>query len=223
MTTNFQSIKVVADKLMRHPMLVDVPLEAIIDYTVEFMEIVGCPTMFLSKTDKVHIENYRGVLPCDFAEMQHVKYKDFSMRYVTDAYGAPHSHSFDYTFEIKGRFIFTSLKEGDIDIAYTAIGVDEEGFPLIPENSNFTRALESYIKVKHFTILFDMGKIKPEIYANAQQQYAWNVASCETEFNRLTIPEAESFYNSVRNLLLMSHEYNSAFTHSGTKEILRYN
>ena len=137
MTTNFQSIKVVADKLMRHPMLVDIPLEAIIDYTVEFMEIVKCPTMFLSKTDKIHIEDYRGILPCDFAEIQHAKFCGMSMRYVTDAYGAPHSHSVDYTFEIKGRFIFTSLKRGDIDIAYTAIGVDENGYPLIPDLTSY--------------------------------------------------------------------------------------
>lgn len=223
MNTNFQSIKVVVDKLMRHPMLADIPLESIVDYTIDFMEIVGCPTMFLKKNATIHIEDYRGELPCDFLEINHARYKFLSMRYVTDSYGAPHSHSVDYTFEIKRPFIFTSLKHGDIDIAYTAIGVDEEGYPLIPENSNFTRALISYIKLQHFTILFDMGKLDPKVYANAQQQYAWNVASCETEFNRMNIPEAESFYNSVRNLLLRSHEYNSAFTHTGTKEILRYN
>ena len=80
----------------------------------------------------------------------------------------------DYTYKIQGSVIYTSLKEGTIEISYRAIlslwafAVDDEGSPLIPEKSSFTRALELYIKNQCFTILFDLGKINQAVYANVQ-------------------------------------------------------
>lgn len=74
----------------------------------------------------------------------------------------------DYTYKIQGSVIYTSLKEGTIEISYRAIAVDDEGYPLIPDKSSFTRALELYIKKQCFTILFDLGKINQAVYANVQ-------------------------------------------------------
>lgn len=58
------------------------------------------------------------------------------------------------------------MKDGEIEIAYRAIAVDEDGYPLIPDRSPFTRALELYIKKQCFTILFDLGKINQAVYSN---------------------------------------------------------
>jgi hypothetical protein len=52
----------------------------------------------------------------------------------------------DLTYKIQGNFIYTSFEEGEIEVSYQAIATDEQGFPLIPDNSSFTRALELYIK-----------------------------------------------------------------------------
>ena len=54
--------------------------------------------------------------------------------------------SSDLTYKIQGRVIYTSIKEGTIEIAYRAIAVDDEGYPLVPDKSSFSRALELYIK-----------------------------------------------------------------------------
>jgi hypothetical protein len=42
----FISIKVIIDRLLRHPLLQDLTFEAAIDYTVDFMRLVGVPKMF---------------------------------------------------------------------------------------------------------------------------------------------------------------------------------
>lgn len=51
--------------------------------------------------------------------------------------------------------------------------LDKDGYPMIPENSAFIKALELYIKKAWFTILFDMGKISQGVLFNTQQEYAW--------------------------------------------------
>lgn len=40
------SIRIVFDKCMRHPMMRDLSLEAMVDYAVDFMRIMGVPDMF---------------------------------------------------------------------------------------------------------------------------------------------------------------------------------
>jgi hypothetical protein len=38
--------------------------------------------------------------------------------------------------------------------------IDEEGYPLIPDNVYFIMALEAFIKLQIFTMYFDQGKIQ---------------------------------------------------------------
>ena len=58
---------------MRHPLLRDVPFETILEYTLDFIQIVGCPSLFEEKTTVIKIEDWRGVLPCDYVSMIQVR------------------------------------------------------------------------------------------------------------------------------------------------------
>ena len=48
-TTNISRI---ADRIMRHPLMQDISFETIVDYTLDFIQIVGCPQFFEEKTDR---------------------------------------------------------------------------------------------------------------------------------------------------------------------------
>ena len=238
MANNYTSLKVVADKLLRHPLMAGISFEAIIDYAVDFMRIVQCIGFFEEKCATIEIQDYKGVLPEDFFEMNQVrlicnnyvipKYKEvivtdsdgneYPKQYIQDennpyetvcinsnnvfSYSTDTIHStrsgnyLELTYTLQGGYIFTSLKEGTIEIIYQGIVLDDEHYPVIPDNSKFIRALEAYIKKQWFTILFDMGKIQPAIYQNIQQEYAWAVGACESEFQKLSLDKAKSFYNS---------------------------
>ena len=86
------------------------------------------------------------------------------------------------SFKTQGRVIYTSFPDGVIEIAYKAIPVDEDGFPLLIDNETYLNALEAYIKVKIFTVMFDTGKIQGGILSNAQSDYAWAAHAIPTEF-----------------------------------------
>ena len=106
-------------------------------------------------------------------------------------------------------------------MSYKALPVDGDGIPLIPDNSVFYRALEAYVKKNWFTILFDLGKISHQSLQLAQQDYAWAVGACETEFHRLDLSRSESFFNSFSTLLIRSSEFENNYRNLGTKEHLR--
>lgn len=217
------NIKLILDKLTRHPLLQDVSLEQVVDYTVDFLRIVGVPTMYEEKVAELTIVDYRAVLPLDFHTITQIKLVDgVCFRHSSDSFHLAKDtiKSIDLTYKIQGNLIYTSIEKGDILIAYNAIAVDTNGYPLLPDNSNFTRALELYIKKQIFTIFFDLGKISGAILQNVQQEYAWAVGACETEFNRLTIDQAESLFNSFTRLLSRPREHLTGFKNIGVREQL---
>lgn len=263
MANNYTSLTIVADKILRHPMMAGISFEAIIDYAVDFMRIVQCGGFFEEKCVKLPIEQYKGVLPEDFYEVNQIRlvsrkckhpvYEEVTrtdedgntiptmqyeqvgyieddckvgkvFTYATDTFHMSEDKTcVGLTYKIQGGYIFTSIKEGEIEISYKAILVDDEGYPMIPDNSKFTRALEAYIKKQWFTILFDMGKIQPAILQNVQQEYAWAVGACESEFQKMSLDKAESFYNSWRTMIPRRYQHSRNFAYNGIKQNLKIN
>lgn len=263
----YMSLQVIADKLLRHPMMAGISYEAIIDYAIDFMRIVQCGGFFEERCTLVKIENYKGLLPQDYFDVNQVRMvssalfeemleEDYGIQddsivplgtyytvlddynnpryirgnvsygpvfqYATDTFHLSDNFaSIDYTYKIQGDYIFTSIKEGMVEISYKAILIDPKGYPLVPDNSKFSRALQAYIKKEWFTILFDMGKINSNILQNTQREYAWAVGACETEYQKITLDKAEALYNSWRTLLPRTREHSKGFISNGLRQNLK--
>ncbi len=224
------SIKVVLDNILDHPMLRDVSFERAVNHTINFMRILGCPRMFEERASLVNISNWRGALPCDFNDIIQVRThsscerKNYGVfRYATDNFHMSENKqdSFDLTYKIQGNVIFTSIKEGVIEIAYNAFAVDSDGYPLIPDNSSFINALELYIKKKQFNVLFDTGKISQAVYNQVCQDYAWAVGQAQSDLIRPTIDQMQSITNSFNTLVQRVSEHRSGFVNHGSAEMIK--
>lgn len=221
------------DRLTRHPLLKDLSLETVVDYTVDFIRIVGVPQVFLEKVKEVDIEKYRGVLPCDFYSIIQVRSTSdepighrHTYRYSTDSFHMnPNEHrnyNSDLTYKIQGNCIFVSpMENGKIEIAYKALPVDDEGLPLIVDNGTFAKALELYIKLQQFTILFDTGKLHNSILQNTQQEYDWAVGQATNDLVLPSIDQMQSISNMWNKLLDTSLEHEHGFKYLGSKEHFR--
>lgn len=220
---NYISIKQILDDILHHPLLRDVTPERAINYAVRFIQLVGVPSAFLDKTEVIKIDNYRGVLPCDFYEIIQVRDSNNRIyRSSTDSFHmSEHKDATDLTYKIQGGVIFTSTKQEEIEIAYRAIAVDDEGYPLIPDNASFINALEAYIKKQHFTILCDIGKIHPTILQSAQQDYAWAVGQCSTSMIKPNIDQMQSITNMLNTLIPRYTEHSKGFETLGNREYIK--
>ena len=220
------NIKQLIDKVRRHPMMADLSMEAIVDYAVDFLQIVGLPTAFMENTAVVEIKNYRGELPNDYMDMIQVRTTTNPVvyyRYTSDTFHTSGNkvHSAPYTYKVQGDYIFTSEKDTTIEIAYLAIETDECGLPVLPDNAKFIRAIEAYIKYKHFTVLFDCGKITGQVLEKADQEYCWAVGACQSEFNRLTLDKAETVLNILNNIFSPTDLHSNGYANMGDKVIIR--
>lgn len=125
------------------------------------------------------------------------------------------------SFKTQGRIIFTSFSEGEVEIAYKAIPVDEDGFPLLIDNETYLNALEAYIKKQVFTVKFDTGKIQAGILSNAQSDYAWASHLLQSEMTMPSMSEMESITRMLNTLIKPTRQFSQGFKHLGDQEFIR--
>ena len=247
----YTNIRRVLDNIHDHPMMSDVTLEQAVRHTIRFIGIFGLTKMYQDKEADVDIHEFRGELPCDLISIIQVKDgpHGICLRSMTDSFTPgllppprhnpcpphkeqhPHGH-FPYippmapghgepTFKTQGRIIFTSFPEGRVRIAYKAIPVDEDGFPLLIDNENYLAALEAYIKKQVFTVKFDQGKISASVLQNAQAEYSWLAGQLQSELTIPSMAEMQSITNLVTALIPRMREFDKGFRDLGAREYIR--
>ena len=219
------SVRQILDDLLADDMMRGLSLERAVNYAAEFMQVVGMPPEFENKVEKVEIENWRGKLPCDLYEIVQVKDpKGFAYISAEGSFGnRNHPEQYPaFTYRVKGDIIFTSTKSIDLLVSYLAIPTDDYGFPLIPENAAYIRALELYIQKRYFTILFNNGKINQNVLANIQQEYAFYVGQAQSDLIRPSLDQMESIKNMWTTLIPKVHKHADGFKTVNNPEVLKF-
>jgi hypothetical protein len=70
-------------------------------------------------------------------------------------------------------------------------------------------------------LLWEEGKLEDKRLQNAQQEYSWAVGRMSNSFRMTSLGEAESFFNTMNQLITRTNEFNKRFVNSGTKEYMR--
>lgn len=217
---NYINIREVLSRVTRHPLMQDISLEAGIQYTIDFIGIMGLPNLYENKIESICIEQYRGLLPCDCISINQVMHNNQCLRHMTDNFNG-NNNSGEESFKTQGNIIYTSFKDGSIDISYKSIRLDCDGFPMIPDNPIFLKALEEYIKKEWFTILFDMGKISPAVLQNVQQSYAFRAGQLNSSFLIPSPSEMESITRMMNTLIPRVKAFNDGFKNYSNQEYIK--
>lgn len=227
---DYININVIADRIKRITLLQDTPFETILDYTFEFIKIVGMPKAFMEKTAIIEIKDYRGLLPCDLYDINQIRTTEGDyFRESTDSFHmSPYKEregnrrrNTGVTYKVRGTCIFTSIPKCTIEIAYKAFALDEEGMPLIIDNGTYARALQEYIKMQLYQDLFEQGKISAQVMQSVNLRYTAFVRSAQSDLVKVSLDQMTSITN-MRNKLIDSWlDYNNGFVTEGAKQYLR--
>ena len=140
---------------------------------------------------------------------------------LQDQYITPVRDRFEEgSFKTQGRVIYTSFPEGQIEISYKAIPVDENGFPLLIDDETYLAALEAYIKMKVFTVKFDTGKIGLNVLQNAQKDYGILAKELQMSYLTPSVSEMESISRSLTHLVARTMQFDNGFKNLGSREYI---
>ena len=124
----------------------------------------------------------------------------------------------DVTYGIKPGYLVTNKKDGYIMLAYQSIPIDEDGYPLIPDDISFREALYWYISMKMMYPMWKIGKLRDAVYYDARR--SWNYY-CKQAYGNAMMPnndQLESIKNSWLRLVPQINASKEFFSTLGQQE-----
>ena len=126
---------------------------------------------------------------------------------------------FSESYVIENNLIKTSFKDGKICLSYTAFPIDEDCYPLVPDDISFREAMFWYI-YKKMLLGGYMPNANGMTYQVAEQQWKYYCTQARNAANFPDIDRYESFMNQWVRLIPDVTRHDFAFENLNTKEDL---
>jgi hypothetical protein len=199
------------------------------EYTIEFLRLVGAPMVYDNIVKDITINDFKGKLPTNIMNIRGVKLikegSETHLRYATDIYhkSIPCNDCAgnELTYEVKNGIIFTSFEKGTVSISYYGFMVDEEGYPLLPDNIKVLLGLEYYIIYRYMEGLWALGKIPDKVFNKYEQNKCWYLAAADSSLQMQNIDQLESTMNSLNRILYRVDGHKNGYRNFGKKEQIR--
>ena len=125
------------------------------------------------------------------------------------------------TFDINNNHITLSVKEGNVCIAYLAVPTDDDGLPLIPEDTSYQLAIKKYLTMKIDYIAWRRGELRSDIFQHSEQEWQWYVGQAGNKAKMPSIDQLEGIKNQVMRLLPNINAHETFFATQVSPEIRR--
>jgi len=235
----YTSIERVIENVIRDTGFTDeVDFVEIIEWAYRAMELIGAPQIYITRVtdgdkamnhpDPVVIENYKGELPCDMHRIIQIRewcnkggLSESTTDFIKSA-NTPEAYVGEVNnYKIDEGWIFTNFQEGLLEIAYEAFPVDANGYPSIPDDERYLKAVESYICERIATRLWIQDKISTEKKNHFEREWLFYVRSAKTRAQMPTIDGMEALKNQVLRLISHPDRHKNQFLQSGDMEQIR--
>jgi hypothetical protein len=230
-TSDLVSIKMVADRLYRNPLMKDLSYEFIVDNAIQILRILEAPSLFSTKREALNVVNYRAMKPIDMIKVESIVRTDNGIPVPLTASediaqeffsaGASLPTRSDETYALNSKYVNVNFEKGTIEVIYKAVATDEECYPLILNNEALLRCVESYIKYRYFDMLNDMDIISNQKLNKAETDYMFNVGQADSNLKMPSVDEMEALVNQITQLIPRTSEHASRFEFLGSQEQLK--
>jgi len=232
------SLNEVIYRLKRHPLLANIEVGDIAYDALDVINLVSAPMIYDSKVEILDVTEYRAELPCNLLSITSAGVltsldtispmnKDTSTRatnYKCLTEANANSITLN-TYQVKRGYIYFDFEEGQVELNYKGIVLDDDGYPMIPDNTSLIKAIESYVKINHFGIKVDLGEMPAHGLQRAEQEYSWYIGQAQGAFTMPDVDEMESIKNSLVRIIHATNEHDYGFKYQSVGKVgtTRYN
>ena len=242
---NTISLKNILWKVLRNPLASELTYEEAAEFAIEALRLLGAPLSFEDKVTNppLTISNYKVALPSTLLKIRGARlifnldnYEQGAvpLRHATDIYHKVLECSADadttadttdmvgeYAYTTQKGIMYTSVPDGNVQIRYQQLMVDEDGYPLIPNNEKVIMGMEYYILHRYLEPLWMMGKITDKAFHYIEQKRHFYMGGAQTSMQLNGIDHLESVMNTINRLIINTQAYSNFYKGSGIKERLR--
>lgn len=229
MITNFTSIKTVFSKIYRDlGVNYEIDEVSMIEWIGEAMDKIGAYAQYEEKSSCLTLVDGKVKLPIGFNKLIDISYKGFPMYWSSNkaasnyqcencTIGCADSNVLgQHTFYINDCYIVTNISESNnsdpsICIVYSSVRLDDEGFPLIPDDEHYKEALASYVIHKVDYQEWRKGKVTDKVYQASEANWLFYCKAANGVANMPTTAQLENLKNVLRRIMPLTNDYNKHF------------
>jgi len=224
MITKFKSFKSIIAGLYRDLGInTEINEQDVVEWVAEALNMIGSYSQMEEVSTTLTVSNHRVQLPCNLTYPKDITYngkplswstKSAANNYKCDTCNTIPTCCTEYNFYIQDGYLNTSLESGELCIVYLGIPVDDDGYPLIPDNVYFDKALKAYCTYMLDRIQFRRGLLPEVAFRESQKDWYFYVNSARgsaympnsAQMDRIQkiwvrlIPKPHEFSNNFRNL-----------------------
>jgi hypothetical protein len=124
------------------------------------------------------------------------------------ALGTRH-RSVPMTYTLNDNFITLSEKIGKVCLSYWGLKVDDEGYPMIPDNESYKELVKWYLTHKLDYIGWRDGSVRREVFEYTEQQYLWYAGQSSNAAKMPGEAEMEGLKNQLLRTLPQINDFSS--------------
>lgn len=166
------------------------------------------------------------------AEEIYPKVADEDASWHTNMYVAPSKYTYSYddlpetwrsnSYTINGMSIDCSFPYGWVEIAYDSVQSDEDGFPMIPDNTSFKTAFKYYLLRNAAEPAFYRGDVQRYVYDDIEKQYNWYIGQASNSLNMPTTDQMEMWSNALLRMIPKRGQFKDGWRSATGEEKFRY-
>lgn len=229
--SGYVSIQQIINRVMRTFPAQDFNYADFVTLVSDALRLIGSFEFLEDDVIEIDIEDYRGDLPYGIAYINATRDLETKKpyRYSSNAFHSVFHKAdspdlyvdSDLTYTVQGDFITCSEKNTCIEMSIKKHPVDDNGYPLIPNNINHIKAVETYLTAEIGRGLFYGGKIAENIFLEMQREAAWYVGKAEAKAKLPSHDQMETYSNILVRLIDRPMSRDQYFTDTGSQERIR--
>lgn len=123
-----------------------------------------------------------------------------------------------YGYKLNDSYMFTNFEVGFVELTYTGFATDDHGYPMIPDNERFIKAIMWAIIEDVDYKAWRKGIISERVYRDSEQNALFYVGSAKNAANIPSIDKMESIKNLLVRSIKKTDFHNDYFKYANVGE-----
>lgn len=230
MLVGFTSVYTIIDKLYRDLSINrEINEHNVVSWCNEVLLKVGAYSQFQEIKDCLELVDGKACLPNGFYRLVDIMYDSKPLHWATNTMVANYGCEgcsipkccTQHTFYIENNYLITDIKSNEsqkICIVYLGMYVDDNGYPMIPDDVYFQEACAKYVTYMLDYQDWRKGQIADKVFQKSEQDYLFYINSARGAANMPTMAQLENLKNIMVRLIPSQNQYNKFFINNSQQE-----
>lgn len=201
----------------------------VIAWVNEALLKIGAYSQFQEHKKCLTLQDGKACLPNGFYRLVDIKYNNQSLRWATNTMSANYGCEncsipkccTQHEFYINNNYLITDIKNPEeqyICIVYIGMMVDDDGYPMIPDDVYFQEACAKYVTYMLDYQDWRKGQLSDKVLQKSEQDWLFYVNSARGAANMPSLAQLENLKNIMVRLIPKQNEYNNFFNNNSRQE-----